>query len=292
VGNIQFLVFEKEFVEHQLESHLARQEVADSEASFKLLKTIINNSAIIGEPVAQIEIEAIEVEAAKAAALKKLRQTIDVLNFFCDLVPFIMGHMFIPGESEKTFDNSFVRTEQAPILQFGSIPSGPLTQFSFVKLLESNVQYKLGYSKITSLLTKKQNKLEERLLSAIQWCGRATIAQSNEMAFLLFAISLESLILLDGGGAIVNRLSLRVAHLVGKSLTGRQTISSKVKGLYNIRSKIVHNGSFEVTDADLSLIRSYAKTCINELVTNEKFAGIDKQELVDWFDRQLLKTDN
>ena len=98
----------------------------------------------------------------------------------------------------------------------------------------------------------------------MQWAGKATVERRKEESFLLYAISLESLVLAENENVeMTYRLRQRVVHLIGKEDNeSRVLLSKKISDLYTIRSKIVHTGYYQVTDADLSLIRLYSKSCI------------------------------
>ena len=80
-----------------------------------------------------------------------------------------------------------------PSFTFGWEVAGPPMPFSFQQLLENDKKRNWGFSKIACLLSKKRNGFEDKIVSAIQWAGKATI-EDKEEAFLLYAISLESLI--------------------------------------------------------------------------------------------------
>lgn len=293
IGDVQFLVYEEEIVERQFEIYEEMQTGYGPKADDKATILLYKKFQPVGVPFAMVEVEAVEAEAARAAAVNKLSQTIDILNFFTDLGPSTIGYMFLPGEGERINAKYVVFGTQNFKSSFGSSVVGPFAPFNFATLFDIEAKHNLGYNKVKSLVIKKRNKLEEILLSAIQWCGRATIAKSKEMAFLFYAISLETLIIPEGNNAELNyRLRLRVAHLLGDTLSNRLTIYNKVRDLYKIRSNIVHDGRFEVTDSDLYTIRLYSKACILELLKNEKFSGMNKDDLVDWFNDQLLQSAN
>ena len=162
--------------------------------------------------------------------------------------------------------------------------------FSFQHLLETDKKRNLGFSKIADLLARKRNRLDDRIIAAIQWAGKATVESRKEEAFLLYAISLESLVLLENEKEeLTYRLRTRVAHLLGKDLEGRKIISENVRDLYDIRSKIVHSGSYQVTDANLSLIRFYSKSCILHIFNDEPFSSMNSiVSLVQWFNEKAL----
>lgn len=292
IGDVQFLVYEEEIVERQFEIYREMQTSVEAKDDDNVARLLYKKFHSIGAPVAMVEVQAVEAEAARIAAIKKLSQTIDVLNFFTDLRPN-MGYMFLPGAAEDTRARYIIFGPQPAQSSFGSSVVGPFAPFNFATLLEVEAKDNLGYNKVKSLFAKKRNKLEEILLSAIQWCGRATIAKSNEMAFLFYFISLEALMIPEGNVVqLTQTLKLRVAHLLGDTLEGRQIIYKKVNDLYKIRSRIVHDGRFEVTDSDLYTIRIYSKGCILTLLKDEKFSGMTVDDLVNWFKVQLLKSGN
>ena len=73
---------------------------------------------------------------------------------------------------------------------------------------------------------------------------------------------------------LLYRLRTRVALLLGDNLEQRKDISKNIRDLYKTRSEIVHNGSYQVTDADLSLIRAYSKRCILHLVSDSSLVSM------------------
>ncbi len=292
VGNVMFCTFDDKHLE-QFVKLLSEYEGTEDEKRKRIdFIDIIKQSEIISKPVSLIEMKVIDVEAAKISALKELALTLDIINFFSDLIPYQKGHIFLPGDNERVKINVPVISQgPKPNFTFGWEIVGPLMPFSLQQLLDTNKKRNLGFSKITDLLTKKRNGLEDRLVSAIQWAGKATVEGKKEEAFLLYAISLESLVLLDNEKEeLTYRLRTRVAHLLGKDIENRKKISAKVRDLYKIRSKIVHSGWYQVTDADLSLMRLYSKGCILRILNDEPFSSMNSiNSLVGWFNEQILR---
>ena len=88
---------------------------------------------------------------------------------------------------------------------------------------------------------------------AFQWAGKASVEPRKEEAFLLFAISLESLLMeRDGRLETTEKRALRGAHIIGGNAASPLTVCRDLKKLYGIRSKIVHSGSVEVGEDQLS----------------------------------------
>jgi hypothetical protein len=139
------------------------------------------------------------------------------------------------------------------------------------------------------LANPNPSSLDDRILSSLQWAGRATIEGRKEEAFLLFCISLEALLLGNRNTEISQTFALRGAHLFGQDTAHRKDIFKKLKCLYGIRSSIVHSGHTQVTQADLSKIRSLAKNAVWLMLVREPFSQMKTEEkLEEWFQTQLL----
>lgn len=291
IGNVQFCKFDDVHLEKFME-FLTGYEGDENEKTTRMsFADSIKQSEIFGKPAGLIEVKAFDNIAAKTLALKELALTVDVINFFSDIIPYQKGHVYLPGNNERlTINVPIISKGEKPNFTFGWEVAGPLMPFSFQQLLENNKKRNWGFSEIANLLAKKRNGLEDKIISAIQWAGKATVESKKEEAFLLYAISLESLILLDNEKEELGyRLRTRVAHLLGSDLESRMKISNKVRDLYTVRSKIVHSGSYQVTDADISLIRLYSKNCILHIVNNEPFSSMNSiDSLVQWFNEKIL----
>ena len=111
----------------------------------------------------------------------------------------------------------------------------------------------------------------------------------NEEAFLLFAIALESLLMgRDDKSEITETLALRTAHVIA-SPKHRLRAYKSVKALYGIRSKIVHRGDAEVGEADLSLMRYFARAAVLTMLCDSQVSTMtNESNLVDWFREKLL----
>jgi hypothetical protein len=291
VGNVTFCVFEKDHLLRFID--ILNQYEGDPKEKENRIAMIdeIKRSLIVGQTTGLIEVYAIDAEAAKLLALKELTITLDIINFYSDLIPYQKGYIFLPGEREKLIINVPIITQDTnPTFTYGWEVAGPLMPLSLKLLLETNEKRKFGFSEVSNLLTKKRNNLEDRLISAIQWAGKATIENRKEMAFLLYAISLECLILSDNEKEeLTYRLRTRIAHLLGSDLENRKKIKKRVGELYDIRSKIVHSGWYQVTDADLGVIRLYTKSCILRIINDEPFISMESiVTLIDWFDDKIL----
>jgi hypothetical protein len=228
---------------------------------------------ILDAPVAYREVAALESNAAKDRALQDLQATLDVINFFSDLVPYNYAHLSVPGDRDGASVTVPIRhldTKSTSTVHRQRV--GRLGKLSMKGLLEIDASSIIALTKASELLRSKRNKMEEVFLASIRWAGRATTSDRNEEAFLLYVIALESLMLADQTqGELSYRLRLRVARLLGRDGESRREIAKRVGDLYGIRSKIVHSGHYEVSDADLSLARLVVKNCIIALANDDSF---------------------
>jgi hypothetical protein len=134
------------------------------------------------------------------------------------------------------------------------------------------------------------NGFEKRLISALQWAGRASIQERSDQAFLFYAISLENLLLgTKRETELSYRLSLYGAHLFGDSRKSRMETHERLKNLYRLRSGIVHAGSALIGETELALIRHYAKRGILMLLLDEAFSKmVTEEDLDNYFKSRVL----
>jgi hypothetical protein len=239
---------------------------------------------------AKVLVEATDTVAAKVLAERKLRLTLDALNFFGDIFGVMESRVILPGDATvsdvKTFVSSRATAEKHVSLGFRNLSS----PFSFASIGASDAK-KSGLERVNSMLANpSSSSLDEKILSSLQWAGRASIEGRREEAFLLFCVSLEALLLSkQSTGEITQTFALRGAHLLVGDAAHRKEIFRDLKSLYGIRSSIVHSGHTQVAEADLSKIRWLAKTALLIMLVREPFSRMKTQEeLEEWFQTQLL----
>jgi len=82
---------------------------------------------------------------------------------------------------------------------------------------------------------------------------------------------------------------MHTALLAGDTPEKRAEIKKEVRDLYGIRSKIVHSGHYEVTDADVGKIRELTIICIMRILTEKPFTSMtEEREIDNWFDQAML----
>ena len=287
-GGIRFVKFGRHQVRQPKLGRLKQQNRTDA---WRWSRKRIRESNTWGSVCAAVDVSARDAPSAETIALRRTRQILDVLNLFTDLVPYNFGWLYLRGET-------------APALQVVPIQrrGGDFVSASFTRLepLATMSWKSLWAAKHIARPLRNLDKIAKAdnvpgscaalLLSAAQWAGRATIDRRREQSFLLYAIALETMMLpTKETQGLGHRLRLRVAHLLGKNVAARERIAKEVGDLYEIRSKIVHAGSYEVTDLNLGSLRSLVKTVLFRLVLTAKIHSMSRQELSGWLDRKLLR---
>ena len=85
-------------------------------------------------------------------------------------------------------------------------------------------------------------------------------------------------------------LSLRVARLLGSNTRERKEIMKKTKKLYDIRSKIVHSGHYEVAEEEYVAVYGITQRTILGLLANRSIRRFDKLEKFEqWFNELSVK---
>jgi hypothetical protein len=222
-------------------------------------------------------------------AERRLRLTMDVINFFADLTRD-KTRLFLPGDSGPSPRFALRIPSSGSDPDFVRVQAGPSDRFSFAQISPPMMRL-LELHKVSEwLATSRPSDLEDRILSSLQWAGRAAAEERREESFLLYAISLEGLLL--GGKThteLTERLALRGAHLLAGDRDGRENVYDELKTLYGLRSKIVHSGSTEVTDDELARIAAVARGALVTVLHLSPLTEMtEESQLEDWFKDQLL----
>lgn len=109
---------------------------------------------------------------------------------------------------------------------------------------------------------------ESRIRNAIIWYGRAMNAHSEDEQFVGLIIALESLLVSDERVKITQRLADGVSALLGTDFQSRQRIAERVKELYELRGRIVHEG-IPVSQENLFILDNMVANTILTFVRRE-----------------------
>lgn len=246
------------------------------------------------EAIATVSVSAFDLDAAQILGIEKIRRAIDILNFFASLTSsdrrLGLQRAFVGPEGERITLHSVVCQGDGDFRRLGNRLAGnnPLVMVD----LASAKAKKLGLARAGEIFAREDpTDLDARILTALSWAGRATVAPRREEAFLWFAIALEALLTKPKArSGVTDRLRLRATRLIGRNPETRKKVFDLVGELYEVRSAIVHAGdSTTLTERDLETIKGLVQCALTVVLTEECFSSMRlAREFEQWFDEQLF----
>ncbi|MDA2392158.1 HEPN domain-containing protein [Bacillus cereus] len=161
----------------------------------------------------------------------------------------------------------------------GTVDKVPLHQFPI-----NDSEY--GHDKIWGILAKDNpSNLEKRIITAIEWSGKALRDEESARAFTQYIFGLEALLQFQQRGVMVSpsityQISEFAAFIISDEFEGRLEIEKMVKNLYGKRSAIAHGGSSDVNETELLEAMHLNKLIITSLLTNEVFRDFKTVEQI------------
>jgi hypothetical protein len=255
-----------------------------------------------GATWAVLEQSAITGDAARALALPRLRLVIDVLNFYsCSIRDYNHGALiYMTGEASNNFAFSCA-IKRTPDKSFSvnSTAAGGLYPAEFKNPIRKLFKFKEnGYDEAMALLNvTSPNPIQQRVLAGLHWAGRAATSAAmkrteflesdgeREESFLFYAICLESLFTKpkkEEGDGLTRTLTRRCCALIGRDEEDARNIKKLLGRVYDIRSRIVHQGKRAVPQSEFDQMRLLANEClvamllspdIQQMQTEDEFEG-------------------
>jgi hypothetical protein len=255
----------------------------------QLVASLKKEPFLWGRPCAVVQVEARDSESALLRATLATGAAVDTLNFLADLVPYNYGAVRLLRDERQGLEVGVVLSSDRRL----SVPH-TRAERTLPYALE-NLRKHAPTTKLLKLLSRlstsaKHGTAGSALVAAVMWAGRASVEERRELGFLLFAIALEAAVLSDGDQReLTYRLGLRVARLLGRNPEQRERLRSDVTRLYAIRSKIVHAGSYEVTDEHLGRLRSLALRTLIRLLRRRKVWHMKTKDFGAWLERLVAR---
>lgn len=237
---------------------------------------------------AEVRVKALEAdtEAATTLGLAELELTMDATNFFADL--------FRPQAYRA-------RVELADEVRDGRRPTcavmcgeeatgvalavvGALDNVWLPRLGDDDAIH-AGFDRCAQILSNDaRSELEQRLLAALRWVGRATAANRPSDKLLWYVMGLEALLV---GPAKVTQIAKTFESRAAQLLANDNSVSRANHDawrLYDLRSRLVHTGWAEVLEDDISCARHFAKACVMQVLTAPQFQTMQTNlEFDAWF---------
>jgi hypothetical protein len=133
-----------------------------------------------------------------------------------------------------------------------------------------------GNDKIWHLITKKnKNEIEERLLNAIEWIGKAINDRDVPKSLVQFVFAIEGMLQLNDKAfitpSIVSQLSDWLAFIIQDYKEERKKIAKYFKDIYQKRSAIAHGANKTINIEDLELAKQIAKIMVISFLVTSPF---------------------
>jgi len=139
--------------------------------------------------------------------------------------------------------------------------------------LSTNVQ--LVKDNFNMILTPG-NDMQRRIKSAMQWLGKASVDPVLSRKFLQAMIAIEALLEDKGNGStIVDQISTAACFILKENMEDRLALKKTIKRMYNLRSRIVHDGAEQVTWKEFNLLYTINNQIIQALLTRDELKTVN-----------------
>ena len=252
-GATRFVLLGAHDIEH-LADLIRSKHTADQEGKLSTLHEWMAED-IRGRPVAVLRIDARDGKAALSLAMRELGVTLECLNFFADIIPYNRHRRRLDGTRTPTClrigEANLAIALRMTVANDGSFTHSPeatkVGSFSIERLRDLQPPAADAVKRVEALMVKKaRSPVDELLLRAVRWVGRAADASTAEDQLLFSMIALECLALPTGASRPRQKLSARIADMLVGDDGDRGVLQEEVGRLYGIRSELVHEGSREI----------------------------------------------
>lgn len=212
-----------------------------------------------GRPAAIQCVHARDPAAAVSLATRKLSITLECLNFFADTISYNRHSRGPDGARRPTVlrigESGPAIALQAALATNGSFwenrQATQLGTFSIERVHALPDLAGEAVRRVEALLARElRNPVEELLLRAVRWVGRATAAESPEDQVLFSEIALECLTRPGMDRHTKQHLVVQTAAILDRSHSDGDSIEDEITRLYGVRSELVHDGSREISESD------------------------------------------
>ena len=223
---------------------------------------------------------------ADSLALRDVQITLECLNCFADVIPYYRARLQVSQgqvESGTTLrlaladDGSFRLTSKA------SIPR----KYSLEALRQLGGLAGDAVNRIDSLLTKgDRTEVDDLLLRAVRWVGRAAAADRTEDKFLYAGIAIDFVVRPVEVYPIKKHITERTARVLQDSPE-----IEELKRLHEVRNALVHDGRLEIKEEDTASIQTIALNLVLRILTrSDVLHTITLQDLEGYF-QKLMSSD-
>lgn len=140
-----------------------------------------------------------------------------------------------------------------------------------------------GHDIIWKLITpKSKTEIEKRIISSIEWIGKAIIDKDSSKSLVQFVFAIEGMLQYNSGSfitpSIVSQMSEWLAFIIHDDLIERKRIAKTFKNIYQKRSAVAHGSSNEILKGDLETAKILAKLMVQSFLTIEPYSKMKTME--------------
>ncbi|XDD52974.1 hypothetical protein AB3N62_10820 [Leptospira sp. WS4.C2] len=225
----------------------------------------------------------IEVETKGKTKVSELAD--ELFNKFETFIAFLIGH-YLEDQRVSILEPKGAYNDYSIIISDDSVTTPSHLKGPYKPIPIDDKYFtdpKLGTKSLWELLQEGNGtKFKNRILSAIDWFGKACLEKSKQSRFLLYIISIEALFTFSEktlvSPSIASNIADGIAFVLGKNKESRLFISKRVSALYGVRSAIAHGGNKIVTDEDLNEASYISLGTIRAFLSNKKLMEIKDSE--------------
>ncbi len=252
----RFVLLGDQHVE-RLAERVRTAHTVDQEQKLSLIESMADD--LRGRPVAIQCVHARDPAAAVSLATRNLSITLECLNFFADVISYNRHPMGPDGARRPTVlrigESGPAIALQVALAADGSFwenrQATKLGTFSIERVHNLPGLAGEAVKRVEALLAQEvRNPVEELLLRAVRWVGRATAAESPEDRVLFSEIALECLTRPGMDRHTKQHLVSQTAAVLNRSRSDGGSLEDEIARLYRIRSELVHDGSREISESD------------------------------------------
>ena len=255
-GATRFVLLGDQDIE-RLAERVRTEHTVDQEQKLSLIETMADD--LRERPVAIQCVHARDPAAAVSLATRKLSITLECLNFFADVISYNRHARGPDGPRRPTVlrigESGPAIARQVALAGDGSFwenrQATKLGTFSLERVHGLPSLAGEAVKRVEELLAHEvRDPVEELLLRAVRWVGRATAAESPEDKILFSEIALECLTRPGVERHTKQHLVSQAAAILGRSHSNGGPLEDEITRLYGVRSELVHDGSREISESD------------------------------------------
>ncbi len=268
------------------QTHLDRLDAIDQATNAPIPQAsarhmLSNDMSYKGRVIAIQQVQARDTKAAIALATREVTATLDCLNCFSAIIPYNRAILRVATSQRPR--GSAIRYAYTVARAFRNSPKAEIPwEYSMEQLWELDKFAGKTVRRLDNLLRERaRSDVDELLIRAARWTGRAAAADTAEYDFLYTAIAIDCMMKPVSGQdkTLLKRVKWLLSDLA---------VINDIDRLWQLRNDLVHDGRLEVPEIDKRMLHEIALHSLGRLLADDELKNIDLlADLDEWFDRQV-----